>query len=102
MTEASGEGAGAAQGEVRHEEARRRFELEEEGETGFLTYTKNGGTIVFTHTIVPPELEGRGIGSRIVAAGLAFARDEGLKVVPQCSFVRGYIERHPEHRDLLA
>ena len=87
---------------VRHDERRRRFELEEEGATGFLTYTRQEGTIVFTHTIVPPELEGRGIGSRIVRAGLDFARAEGLKVVPQCGFVRSYIERHPEQRDLLA
>jgi predicted GNAT family acetyltransferase len=91
-----------AGGEVRHDEERRRFELEEEGETGFLTYDVRDGVIVFTHTIVPPALEGRGIGSRIVAAGLGHARAEGLKVVPQCSFVRAYIERHREHQDLLA
>jgi len=91
----------AAAGEVTHDERRRRFELEEEGETGFLTYTLRDGTIVFTHTIVPPELEGRGVGSRIVKTGLDHARAEGLKVVPQCSFVRGYIERHPEYADLV-
>lgn len=92
----------AASGEVRHDEKRRRFELEEDGATGFLTYARRGGTIVFTHTVVPRELEGRGIGSRIVEAGLAFARSEGLKVEPQCSFVRAYIDRHGEAQDLLA
>jgi hypothetical protein len=91
----------AAAGEVRHDERRHRFELDEEGATGFLTYTRKDGTIVFTHTVVPSELEGRGIGSRIVRAGLDFARAEGLKVVPQCEFVRSYIERHPDDRDLL-
>ena len=89
-------------GEVRHDERRRRFELEEDGATGFLTYVLRDGAIVFTHTIVPPELEGRGIGSRIVRAGLDHARAEGLKVVPQCSFVQSYVERHPDDRDLLA
>ena len=92
----------AVSGEVRHDEARRRFELEEEGATGFLTYERKGGTIVFTHTVVPSELEGRGIGGRIVKTGLDYARAEGLEVVPQCSFVRGYIERHDEYADLLA
>jgi len=48
------------------------------------------------------ELEGRGIGGRIVKTGLDYARAEGLKVVPQCSFVRGYIERHQEYADLVA
>lgn len=88
-------------GEVRHDEERRRFELEEEGETGFLTYVLEDGAIVFTHTIVPPALEGRGVGSRIVRTGLDHARERGLKVVPQCSFVRGYVERHPEYRELI-
>ena len=97
-----GEEDGEAGGKVTHDEARRRFELVEDGETGFLTYSLQDGVIVFTHTIVPAQLEGRGIGSRIVKAGLGFARDRGLKVVPQCSFVRGYIERHEEHADLLA
>ncbi|HEX9931792.1 MAG TPA: GNAT family N-acetyltransferase [Allosphingosinicella sp.] len=97
-----GEESRDAGGEVTHDEARRRFELEEDGETGFLTYSLQDRIIVFTHTIVPPELEGRGIGGRIVEAGLGFARECGLKVVPQCSFVRGYIERHKEHEDLLA
>lgn len=90
------------EGEVRHDGKRRRFELEADGATGFLTYMMKGSTIVFTHTIVPPELEGKGIGSRIVKAGLDHARAEGLKVVPQCSFVNGYIERHREYRDLVA
>lgn len=88
--------------EVRHDEARRRFELEEDSATGFLTYDLGDGRIVFTHTIVPPELEGRGIGGRIVKAGLDHARAEGLKVVPQCSFVRAYIDRHEDYRDLVA
>lgn len=88
--------------EARHEEARRRFELEEEGATAILTYELHDGIIVFTHTIVPEAVEGRGIGGRLAEAGLGYAREQGLKVVPQCSFVRGYIERHPEYADLLA
>jgi uncharacterized protein len=89
-------------GEVTHDGDRRRFALEEEGETAILTYALRDGVIVFTHTIVPDALEGRGIGSRLVRAGLEYARGEGLKVVPQCSFVRGWIERHQEAQDLLA
>ena len=88
--------------DVRHDERKRRFEVKEEGEVAILTYRLAERAIVFTHTIVPDALEGRGIGSRLVRAGLDFARTQGLKVVPQCSFVRGYIERHPETQDLLA
>ncbi len=91
-----------AQAEVRHDEAHRRFSIGEGEGSAILTYRREDDRIVFTHTIVPPEMEGQGVGSRLVSTGLEFARSHGLKVVPLCSFVRGYVERHEEHRDLLA
>ena len=65
-------------------------------------YQLEGDTIVFTHTVVPPEIEGRGVGSKLIQGALDLVRDRGLTVVPQCRFVRAYIEKHPEMRDLLA
>jgi predicted GNAT family acetyltransferase len=82
--------------------ARERFELGADGHRAFAHYHREDGRIIFTHTLVPPELEGRGIGSRLIAAALAQVRAEGLKVVPQCPFVRAYIDKHSEERDLLA
>ena len=87
---------------VRHNEAEQRYEVERDGETAVLTYRVSGNTITFTHTIVPPEMEGGGVGSALVKTGLAAAREQGMKVVPSCSFVRGYIERHSEYQELLA
>ena len=81
---------------------RSRFELEAEGHLAFAEYVREGDRITFTHTVAPPALEGRGIGSRLVKAALASVRAEGLQVVPQCAFVRAYIERHAEEKDLLA
>ncbi|MGJ3648495.1 GNAT family N-acetyltransferase [Sphingomonas sp. GlSt437] len=78
-----------------------RFELVEDGHLAFAEYRIEGGVITFTHTIVPPEIGGRGVASRLIGAALASARARGLKVVPQCSFVAAYIERHPDERDLL-
>ena len=57
--------------------------------------------IVFTHTLVPPEIEGRGVGSKLIRGALDSARDQGLRVVPQCPFVKAFIDRHPGYRDLL-
>ena len=54
------------------------------------------------HTEVPKRLEGRGIGSQLVAGALDIARAQGLTVVPRCSFVKAYIKRHPAYADLLA
>lgn len=79
-----------------------RFEAHADGQVAFASYTLDGGHIVFTHTVVPVELEGRGIGSALVGAALAGARERGLAVVPRCSFVAAYIGRHPETQDLLA
>lgn len=78
-----------------------RYELTLEGATARADYVLDGDVITFTHTIVPPELEGRGIGSRLIAAALKDVREKGLKIVPQCSFVAHYIDSHPEEADLL-
>jgi hypothetical protein len=88
--------------DVRHNFQEQRYELEVEGETAVATYRMEGDRISFTHTIVPEELEGQGIGSRLVAGALEDVRGKGLKVVPLCAFVKAYIERHPEWQDLLA
>lgn len=80
-----------------------RFELPVDGHVAFVTYRKGGdGVISLNHAEVPRVLEGRGIGSRLVEATLDRVRSDGLKVVPRCSFVRAFIERHPEYADLLA
>ena len=88
--------------EVADNASEHRYELVEDGQTAFAEYRRNGETIVFTHTIVPSALEGRGIGTRLVTFALDDARARGLSVVPQCSFVAGYIDRHPDYRDLVA
>jgi len=79
--------------------ARQRFELETEYGTAFADYHVDSETITFPHTVVPRAAEGRGVGSKLIAAALAAARERGLTVVPLCSFVAAYIERHPETQD---
>ena len=86
---------------VRDNRSEQEFELTIAGERAVAAYQLEGDTIVFTHTLVPPAIEGRGVGSRLIRAALDSARDQGLRVVPQCPFVRAFIERHPEYRDLV-
>jgi len=59
-------------------------------------------TLVFSHTYVPPELRGRGIAEELVRQALDDVRQRGYKVIPSCWFVRVYIDRHSQYRDLLA
>jgi uncharacterized protein len=78
-----------------------RFEMTVDGQTALLQYMERDGALYLTHTEVPTELEGRGIGSRIVKHALEQARSRGMKVAPWCAFVRAYIDRHPEYEELV-
>ncbi|MEI7845690.1 MAG: GNAT family N-acetyltransferase [Chloroflexota bacterium] len=87
--------------EVHHNPAANRFEIQFEGSIALLEYHLQDGSILFIHTGVPAVLEGRGMGSQLVRAGLEYARQKSLRVVPVCWFVAGYIERHVEYQDML-
>lgn len=91
----------ADHGTVTDNKQQSRFELAVDGGTAVLQYMERDGALYLTHTEVPPELEGKGIGSRIVKHALEEARGRGVKVAPWCPFVRAYIERHPEYQSLV-
>ena len=69
---------------------------------GLASYHVENGTMALPHTEVDPSVGGRGLGSALVAGVLAAARERGLTVLPYCSFVRHYIQQHPEDVDLVA
>ena len=83
-------------------EAQHRFELTIDGQTAELVYKLKPGVITLVHTEVPESLQGRGLAGQLAAAGLNFAREQHLRVVPECPFVAAYIKRHPENLDLLS
>lgn len=83
--------------EIVHRPERQRFECDlGPGALARCDYRRQGDRVLFTHTEVPPPFEGRGIAARLVAAALRWARDEGLQVVPLCSYVASHLRRHPE------
>ncbi len=81
--------------------AQHRFELDVDGHLATEHYKRDGNVIVLEHTEVPPELSGKGVGSRLVKGVLDRIRAEGLKVVAECAFVKGWIDKHPAYADLL-
>ena len=81
--------------------AKGRYELAVDGHIAAAYYDISGDVVTFTHTEVPKELEGRGIGSRLVKGALDQVRAQGLKAVALCPFVKAYIGKHPEYADLL-
>jgi hypothetical protein len=83
-------------------EARNRFELDVDGAIAFVTYRKSPGAITLVHTEVPPELGGRGIGSKLGRATLDAVRAQGRKLSVECDFIRNYMTKHAEYNGLLA
>lgn len=86
---------------IRHNDNKQQFEITINGNTAYVEYKLADGLIDFTSTLVPKELEGKGIGARLVQHALEYARANKLKVIPTCPFVNIYIKRHKEYQDLL-
>ena len=87
---------------VRDNAEKHRFEIDlGDGSFAIAQYTLPAGKIMFTHTEVPPEHEGQGLGTLLIRTALESARERGLKVIPICPFFAAYIKKHPEEQDLL-
>ena len=85
-----------------HHKSRRRYEIHVDGElAGFLDYRDHDGAIEMYHTATEPQYGGRGLASRLVEFALTDARAAGLKVLPTCPFVSGFIDKHEDFSDLL-
>ena len=84
-----------------HEPGRQRFTLPTTP-ISVLDYSLSPGRVVFTHTGVPPAFRGQGLAAQLVETGLQWAADQGLKVVPACSYVQLHIQRHPQWQSLVA
>lgn len=77
-----------------------RFEVKLGEETAFAEYSLAGDSIVFPHTVVPDAFGGKGVGGKLVQAGLAYAREHRLRVRPTCAFFHAYIAKRPELHEL--
>jgi uncharacterized protein len=82
--------------QVTDNQAEARFELDTDGHVAVLMYRRNGKRLVLIHTDVPVELEGRGIGGRLIEAAIDRAARDGLTIVPLCPFARSWLERHAD------
>jgi predicted GNAT family acetyltransferase len=80
-----------------------RFEIRDgDRVVGLASYHVDDGVMTLPHTEIDPSVGGRGLGTALVAGVLSAARERGLHVLPYCSFVRHYIQQHPETVDLVA
>lgn len=86
---------------ITHNPAAECFEARLDEQRAECCYRRSGPLLVLHHTEVPPAFAGQGVAAALVAAALAWAREEGLRVRPTCSYVAAYMKRHPETQDLL-
>ena len=82
----------------------KRFEIHIDGHIAFEDYefftTSQGEKgIEYKHTEVPAELGGRGIAGYLAKSILDDAAAKNLRVKPTCSYVKSYIDKHPEYQD---
>ena len=87
--------------DVVNNKAHHRYELAVDGHIAAAYYKLADGIITFIHTEVPPELGGKGVGSKLIRGALDQVRAGGLKVIAQCPFVKAFIEKHADYADLL-
>ncbi len=87
--------------EIRDDADRHQYELPVEDDVAVVTYNLSAPNLMITETLVPQRLEGRGIASRLAKHVLADARARELLILPVCPFFAAYLQKHPEHADVV-
>ncbi|GAA4840258.1 GNAT family N-acetyltransferase [Saccharopolyspora rosea] len=86
---------------VHHDQARQRYRISADGEAaGFTAYLDRGDQRVFHHTEIDDRFRGRGLSGALLAEALADTRARGLRIVPVCPRVAGFLRGHPEFADV--
>lgn len=86
---------------MRLNEAAGRFERDEAGQVVFADYRRSDGRLILDHVEAPIALRGTGAAGRLMEEIAAYARAEGLRVVPLCGYAAAWLRRSREHRDLV-
>jgi len=80
--------------QIEHQPDRQRFAITIDDHEAELDYQREGDVLVITHTGVPAAIGGRGIAGVLVQAAVDFARANGLRVRPACSYAASWMDRH--------
>lgn len=90
--------------EVKHEQTENKgaFYLEIAGEKkAEMTYSKAGTErIIIDHTEVDESLRGQGAGLKLAEYAVHYVREQGIKILPLCPFMKATLQKHPEWRDV--
>jgi len=79
-----------------------RFSISVDGQrAGFTEFIDHDGRRIFPHTEIDKQFGGRGLATILIRGALEATRDAGLRIVPVCSMVAGYVEKHPEYAEVV-
>lgn len=78
-----------------------RFETKIDGHDAFIEYSVQPGILSLDHTEVDKALAGQGVASEMTEKVLMEIELRGLKVIPVCSYIEKYINKHPEWKSIL-
>ncbi|MGE0219160.1 GNAT family N-acetyltransferase [Mycolicibacterium sp.] len=79
-----------------------RFSISVDGrKAGFTEFVDHEGQRIFPHTEVDEEFGGRGLATILIREALDATRAAGLRIVPVCSMVAGFVEKNPEFADAV-
>jgi predicted GNAT family acetyltransferase len=87
---------------VEHDSVAHRFQARVSSGTAVLAYAPAGpGLLELYSTYVPAPDRGHGVGGRLVEVAVAYARGQGMRIIPTCWYVAQWLREHPEHADLV-
>ncbi|WP_334190842.1 GNAT family N-acetyltransferase [Noviherbaspirillum sp.] len=87
---------------LRNNQDKHRYELIDDDQVlGYAEYNMMGDAVMFTHTEIASEHEGKGYGSQLAQKALDDVRSQHKQVMPVCQFITAYIRRHPDYIDLV-
>jgi predicted GNAT family acetyltransferase len=85
--------------EVKKEE--KRFVMNIDGKEVYVEFEMKNNKMDLDHTYTNPGLRGRGLAAQVVRAALEYAKENSLKVIPTCSYVRSFINKNEEYKKLV-
>ncbi len=86
--------------EVIHDTNNSSFFIKIDNASSYVSYSLNDRIMELYTTYTPPQLRGKGLAEKVVKAALDYAKENNFVVIPTCSYVRVFIERHPEYKSL--
>jgi len=78
----------------RHNPELSRYELEVDGLLAYADYQRSGHRLVIPHVEADPGLRGQGAAGRLMQQVAQYARSEGMRITPLCSYAAAWLQRN--------